>query len=157
MKIKKCFALVLSLVLSLSSFSFAFAASSEDEYIKFNVNQEERMDSNGEFEFLIRHSVKSDTFKAQGDSIKISVSGKVWDLNTKNFLTTSDTFTVKLCTSLGIEVDSFTVDCDGKDDVVYFDVKDGKKYHLTIVSNQDYTGTGYNIKGYGKVSPVTVL
>ena len=157
MKIKKCFALVLSLLLSLSSFSFAFAASSEDEYIKFNVNQDERMDSNGDFEFLIRSSVKYDTFKAQQDSITIKVSGKVWDSNTQNFITTSDTFTVQLYTSLGRKVGSFTVDCDGKDDFASFDVTEGNKYYIKVVSNQSYSGTGYYIKGYGNASPVTVL
>lgn len=155
MKIKSLLMLLLSLVISLNFVSFAFA-SSNDEYIKFNNNPNTRMDSDGNFDFQIRSSVKSDTFTADSDEITINISGEVWDSQNKVWVKTSDTFSVTLYTSLGFKVgDTFTVNCNGRSVSKSFDVTEGKKYYFQITANKSYSGTAYYIIGDGCVSPVT--
>lgn len=121
----------------------------ENEYLKF-ANPNSRIDNNGDFEFSIRYSVKSDKFKFSSSKSRITVSAQIEDY-IDHTVSDGSEHLCKLTIESGFYSESFNFYADG--DTYTFDLVDldtDKNYTLTITnvdglsSQRDYvTGTGH--------------
>ena len=166
MKSKSYFRLV-SLVLSIVMLSLCAISSSafsenshdflEDKFEFISPNPMERINSDGTFTFLFRHTLTSGKFTANSNTIRIDTGAQVYDAATKEYYNDSNVlFTVTLYKSTGVRVGTYLASADDAYGGISYPVTKGAKYYLYFESQTDFTGTGKYISGWGEVSPVTV-
>lgn len=133
-----------------------------DSYIQF-YNSNQRMESDGSFIFEFNYRVVSDRFTANSTSIRIDTCCVVcmWDGTGDEFTDSNEKFKVTLYHD-GFFFDSAVGHYIGKADNIYggktfTDIKKGDKYYFEITPvNENLSMTPRHLKGYGKVSNVTV-
>lgn len=125
------------------------------EYVTF-ISGNERMESDGTFEFNYRAEEKSDPFTANKDTIKIYSKCRRFNVNTGHYSTSeSHEYTLTLYDSEGNEIGSYTGCANNKKTTQEFSVEKGKSYYFIITCNPNQT-MPYSLNGTGKVSNVTV-
>lgn len=129
----------------------------EEKFEFIPLRPEERMDSDGSFTFLFRHSLTSEKFTANSSSVRIDTGAQVYDLATDSYYNDSNVlFTVTLYKSNGVRVGRYLASADNAYGGISYPTTKGQKYYLYFSSQTDFAGTGKYISGWGRVTPVTV-
>lgn len=163
---------ILSLcVLATASVSASDVAENTDtiEFFEFTESNA-RMGANGNFTFLVRIRLVSDTFYATSNQLRLNVKAWIYNQGTDpdetpdeydtHDIDTSVRYTVTLYKKVGLggreEVGHYTGSCSNQSGGRLFSVEEGEAYFLEITSNYDFTGSPRFIKGEGSVSPMSL-
>ena len=160
---KKILALILIISLLsgvLSVSTFASDNNSSDtadnfEHICF-LEDDNRIYSNGYFEFTIRWGVTSDTFTANSSSITIQTCAWIYDsYDHSTYNDSSKRFQLTLYKANGTYIGSYIGYANSVYGGLSFSVTNGASYYFKI-STLDALPDNCYVDGYGYVSPVTV-
>lgn len=137
------------------------SAEDESNYIRFVNSGNERMDTDGSFEFKFQDWVGSDHFIAKGTSITITTTASMY-VNVDNYYFDSDDYVyrVTLYKKNGREIGHYDAFGNGvsASETFITGVKKGEEYYFKLEVMDPYIdGTAYHFEGTGKVSNVTVI
>ena len=129
--------------------------SAADEYITFTTGKE-RIASDGTFEFNVRAELRSGTFTADDDTIKIYSKCRLFNVNTGSVTSSKNyEYTLTLYEKGVGAVGSYTGYANNRKTTQKFSVVEGKEYYFIITCDPTHT-MPYSLRGTGKVTNVTV-
>lgn len=140
---------------------YGYNNESQNNYIVFKQNDiNEKMSSNGSFDFKFNYSLTSDTFTANGTSITIQTVSYLYDSSTRTETKNkSKKFVVKLCKTItNKEVGRYYGSADGVYGGLEFTglTKGAKYYFIMAPLDGNFHLGPYYFQGHGKVDGVTV-
>lgn len=149
------FTLVFSLALTAHATEFEMTSTNTDEYIIF-VPGNERIASDGTFEFNFRSELVSGSFVANDDTIKISSKCRRFNVNTGGVESSrSYQYTLTLREKgTGNVMGSYTGYANNWTKSQKFSVTVGNEYFFILTCDPTHT-MPYSLRGTGKVTNVT--
>lgn len=148
-------ALFFSLALTVQATEAEMTSTNADEYIIF-VPGNERIASDGTFEFNVRAELVSGSFVANDDTIKISAKCRRFNVNTGGVESSrSYEYTITLYErGTGNVMGSYTGYANNWTKSKTFSVTVGNEYYFIITCDPTHT-MPYSLRGTGKVTNVT--
>lgn len=137
------------------------SAEDESNYIRFINSGNERMDADGSFEFHFQDWVESDHFIADGTSITITTTARMY-VYIDDYYFDSDKYIYRLtlCKKNGREIGYYDGCGDGNpvSETFRVGIKKGEEYYFKLKAMEPHIDlTAYHFEGTGQVSDVTVI
>ncbi len=139
------------------------SAEDESNYIRFVNSGNERMDADGSFEFMFQDWVGSDHFTADGTSITITTTARMY-VYTDTYYFDSSKYIYRLTLykengTFDKKIGYYEACGDGISGSERFvGIEKGEEYYFKLEVMKPYIdGTAYHFEGTGQVSNVTVI